>query len=245
MRDATRFARQWAGLVALLRLQAEHAPGATLIEAGGMVGSVMPVAPASSLMNSALALDAGQPPTEIDTLKQAFEAGGARKWGLWVDGDDERAAAAATDAGMVLDSHPAPMVADLDELPFDHAPTGTPPDLQTVGRINDIAYGYTEPKMAPAIAALPPTVITYGDEHSVAVAYDVGDDTAVWFVATVPQAQRQGRAGKLLKRLMLDARDRGQLTASLQGSPAGKPLYERLGFRTVGTLHLYEQKLAP
>jgi ribosomal protein S18 acetylase RimI-like enzyme len=99
--------------------------------------------------------------------------------------------------------------------------------------------------MAPAIAALPDTVFAYGDEHSVAVGYDVGDDTAIWFVATVPQAQRQGRAGKLLKRLMLDARDRGQLTASLQGSPAGKPLYERLGFRTVGTLHLYEQKLTP
>jgi ribosomal protein S18 acetylase RimI-like enzyme len=243
MRDATRFARQWAGIVALVRLMGEHAPNATLIEDDGMVASVMPVAPASSLMNSALAVDPTQPPQQLERLAQAFEQGGAHKWGLWVDGEDERAAEAATKQGMFLDSHPAPMVADLDELPFDHAPQTARPDHDTVARINDLAYGYTEPKMAPAIAALPPAVLTYGDGNSVAMAYDVGDDTAVWFVATLPQAQRQGRAGRLIRRIMLDARDRGQGTASLQASPAGRPLYERLGFRTVGTLHLYEQPL--
>jgi ribosomal protein S18 acetylase RimI-like enzyme len=243
MRDAMRFGRQWAGLVALVRLQAEHAPGAKLLEVDGMVGSVMPVAPNSSIMNCSLAIDPAQTPHQLQRLAEAFREGGARKWGLWVDGHDERAAEAATRQSMVLDSRPAPMVADLDELPFGHAPAQAQPDLDTVGRINDLAYGYTEPKLAPAIAALPPSVLTYGDEHAVAVGYDVGDDTAVWFVATLPEAQRQGRAGKLVRRLMLDARDRGQLTASLQASPAGRPLYERLGFRTVGTLHLYEQQL--
>jgi ribosomal protein S18 acetylase RimI-like enzyme len=188
-------------------------------------------------------VDASQPPRELGTLAGAFKDGGAQKWGLWVDGDDEQAAEAAIQHGMSLDSRPAPMVADLDELPFDHAPARTQPDLDTVGRVNDLAYGYTAPKIAPAIAALPPTVVTYGDEHSVAMAYDVGDDTAVWFVATRPDQQRQGRAGKIVRRLLLDARDRGQQTASLQASQAGRPMYERLGFRTVGTLHLYEQQL--
>jgi ribosomal protein S18 acetylase RimI-like enzyme len=244
MRDATGFATQWAGMVALVRLQGEHAPGATLLEVGGMVGSVMPVAPRSSIMNCALAADPRQTPTQLQQLAEAFEHGGAHKWGLWVDGDDERAAHAAREQGLVLDSRPAPMVADLNELPFDDAPPRTQLDLETAGRVNDLAYGYQEPKMAPAIAALPPTVLTYGDDHSVALAYDVRDDTAVWFVATLPEAQGQGRAGSLLRRLMLDARERGQRTASLQASPAGKPLYERLGFRTVGTLHLYEQRLA-
>ena len=244
MRDATRFGRQWAGLVALVRLQGEHVPRATLVEVGGMVGSVMPVAPASSLMNCALAADPGQPPSQLETFAQAFKEGGAKKWGLWVDGDDERAGEAATRQGMVLDSRPAPMVADLDDLPFDHAPDTAQPDHDTVGRVNDLAYGYTEPKLAPAIAAMPPSVHTYGDEHCVAMAFDIDDDTAVWFVATLPSAQRQGRAGKLLRRLLLDARDRGQTTASLQASQKGRLLYERLGFRTVGSLHLYEQPLA-
>ena len=245
MRDAAGFATQWAGMVALVRLQGAHSPGARLIEEDGMVASVMPVAPVSSIMNCALAVDPAEPPRQLDQLADAFRQGGAQKWGLWVDGDDERAAEAATRQGMVLDSRPAPMVADLDELPFDDAPPRSQPDLQTAGRVNDLAYGYTQPKMAPAIAALPAAdVLTYGDDSSVAMAYDIGDDTAVWFVATLPQAQRQGRAGNLLRRLLLDARQRGQRTSSLQGSPAGQPLYERLGYRTVGSLHLYEQPLS-
>ena len=135
------------------------------------------------------------------------------------------------------------MVAALDELPFDDAPPRTQPDRTTAARVNDRAYGYTEPKMAPAVQALPDSVLAYGDESSVAMAYDIGEDTAVWFVATLPHAQRQGRANQILRRLLLDARERGQTTASLQGSSAGQPLYERLGFRTVGSLHFYEQPL--
>jgi hypothetical protein len=243
MRDATGFGTQWAGIVALVRLQGQHAPGARLLEIGGMVGSTMPIAPRSSLMNSALAVDPQQTPTSLGELAAAFKDGGAQKWGLWVDGEDERAAAAAQEQGMVLDSRPAPMVVDLGDLPFDDAPPRTHPDLATVGRVNDLAYGYTEPKMAPAVEALPPTVHAYGDEHSVAMGYDIDTDTAIWFVATVPEQQGQGRAGNLLRRLLLDARDRGQRTSSLQGSAKGAPLYERLGYRTVGTLHLYEQRL--
>lgn len=243
MRDATGFGTQWAGLVALVRLQATHAPEATLVERDGMVASVMPATPASSIMNCALAVDPAQTPRHLDELAGAFEESGAQKWGLWVDGDDEGAAEAATRQGMVLDSRPAPMVATLEDLPFDDAPPRTDVAKDTAGRVNDLAYGYERPKMAPAIAALPDAVLGYGADDSVAMAFDVGDDTAVWFVATLPQARRQGRAQAILRRLLLDARERGRRTASLQASPAGRSLYERLGFRTVGALHLYEQQL--
>jgi GNAT superfamily N-acetyltransferase len=246
MRGATEFATQWAGIVTLVRLQGEHVPGATLIEEDGMVASVVPVAPKSSVVNAALAVDPAAAPKDLDMLAESFRQAGAEKWGLWVDGDDERAAAIAREQGMVLDSRPAPMVASLDDLPFTHAPEREETDFATVGRVNDLAYAYYHPKLAPAIAALPDTVLTYSarDAGSVAMAYDVGSDTAVWFVATVPEAQRQGLAADVLRRLMLDAGERGQMTASLQASPAGRPLYERLGFRTVGSLHLYEQLLA-
>jgi GNAT superfamily N-acetyltransferase len=243
MRDDAGFATQWAGMVALLRLQGANAPGATLIERDGMVACVMPVAPDSSIKNCALAADPTATPTHLDALAEAFEHGGANKWGLWVDGEDERAARAALAQGMFLDSRPVPMIARLDDLPFDDAPPRTVVDLPTAGRLNDLAYGYAQPKLAPAIEALPPSVLTYGDENAVAMAFDVGTDTAVWFVATHPNAQRQGRASNLIRRLLLDARDRGQRTSSLQGSTQGAPLYERLGYEPVGSLHLYEQLL--
>ena len=247
MSHATAFTRQWAGIVALVRLFGAHAPRAKLIEGDGMVASVMPAAPTSSLMNVALSVDPTAPPTNLRRLKGAFRAAGAQKWGLWVDGADAAAAEAATSHGLVLDSCPAAMVANLDGLPFDDAPPNATPDLATVGRINDAAYGYDAPKLAPAIAALPRAVIAYGASHegapaSVAMAHDVGSDTAVWFVATLPQAQRNGLAAAILKRLLLDARQRGQTTASLQASQKGRPLYERLGFTTVGSLHLYEER---
>jgi len=249
MPDATLFARQWAGLVAQVSLLGTHAPRATLIEEEGMVAAVVPTVPTSSLMNVAVAVDPTAAPRRLDQLAARFTRGGAAKWGFWVDGEDERAAEIARRQGMVLDSRPAAMVARLDELPFDDAPPRTAADLATVGRINDLAYGYPEPKLGPPIAALPASVLTYGVEHagetaSVAMAHDVGDDTAVWFVATLPHAQRNGLARLILRRLLLDARERGQRTASLQASIAGRPLYERLGFEWVGSLHLYEEQLA-
>jgi ribosomal protein S18 acetylase RimI-like enzyme len=247
MPHATEFARQWAGIVAQVRMFGAHASQAKLIEGDGMVASVMPAAPTSSLMNVALSVDPTAPPTSLHRLSDSFRQAGAQKWGLWVDGDDANAAEAATEHGLVLDSRPAAMVANLDALPFDDAPPANQAELATVGRINDAAYGYDPPKLTPAIGALPDTVITYGAQHdgttaSVAMAHDVGSDTAVWFVATLPQAQRNGLAQQILRRLLLDARERGQATASLQASPKGRPLYERLGFTTVGELHLYEER---
>jgi GNAT superfamily N-acetyltransferase len=246
MPDATDFARQWAGIVALVRLLGTNAPRATLIEAGGMVASVMPVAPGSSIMNTAVAVDPAAPPGNLEQLAEAFRRSGAEKWGLWVDGEDERAAEVAQRQGMALDSRPAPMVADLDDLPFDDAPPRTKVGLAVVGRVNDLAYGYQAPKLAPAIAALPDTTTTlaYGAHNhaSVALAHDIGSDTAVWFVATLPHQQRKGLSGQVLRRLLLDARERRQETASLQASQAGRPLYERLGFTSVGSLHFYEQR---
>ena len=247
MSDATHFARQWAGIVAQVRLFGANAPRATLIEADGMVASVMPTAPTSSLMNVALAADPAQSPRGLRQLADRFREGGASKWGLWVAGDDHRAADAAEAQGMVLDSRPAAMVAALDELPFDHAPERRAADRATVGRVNDLAYASTEPKLAPAIANLPDAVLAYGagrdgEIASVAMAYDIADDTAVWFVATLPHAQRRGLAAAILRRLLLDARERGRQTASLQASQAGRPLYERLGFASVGELHLYEER---
>jgi GNAT superfamily N-acetyltransferase len=244
MPDATDFARQWAGIVALVRLLGAHAPRATLIERDGMVASVMPPTPRSSIMNCALAVDPAESPRGLAELAEAFRQGGAEKWGLWADGADDTAAEAAARQGMVLDSRPAPMVVRLDALPFGDAPPRTAVDLATAGRVNDLAYGYEEPKLAPAIAALPDTALTYGDatSSSVALAYDIKNDTAVWLVATLPHEQRKGLSRRVLQRLLLDARERGQKTASLQASQAGRPLYERLGFATVGTLHFYEER---
>lgn len=239
------FGIQWAGLVAEIELMAGHAPQASLIERPGLRGAVIPGAPTASIMNAAVTDAPGQDPGDLDEIAHRYADAGIAKWGLWTDARNEQAAKRAAGRDMMLDSTPAAMVAHLARLPHAEAPPRTATDLRTVGRVNDLAYGHTEPKIAPAVTGLPPTVLPYASpaHDCVAIAYDNGADTCVWFVATIPGSRRRGLATSILKRLLLDARDRGQSTASLQASAAGAPLYEQLGFANIGTLHFYEERL--
>jgi GNAT superfamily N-acetyltransferase len=235
------FGIQWGGLVAQVEMFGRTAPQARLIRHGNMIGSVLPTVPQSSIANAAICRDATAAPHELAAMADEFRQAGVQKWGLWTNGGSAEAEA---QAGLTLDSTPAAMfhtLEDLEEVP----PTGTP-DLATVGRVNDLAYGFTEPRLAPALANLDSTVHTYGiGDHSVAMAYDHGhDDTVVGFVATRPEDRGRGLAGLVLKRLLLEAKQRGNRSASLQASAKGKGVYERLGFRTIGTLHLYEERFS-
>jgi ribosomal protein S18 acetylase RimI-like enzyme len=247
MRDAaTLFAIQWAGLVAQVELVGIHGPQSTLVEHEDMVGSAVPSVP-SSLINVALARDPDEPPHELEYVRRYFKAAGAPKWGVWVPGGDDAGSAAARGAGLRLDSTPAAMVAELDMVEVERTER---PDLATVGAINDAAYGFPAPRLAPAIAGFPEAVHTYGalaDDGAigaVAMAFDHGhEDTAVWYVATRPEAQRQGLARRVMRGLLAEARARGSRTASLQSSAAGQRLYESLGFAVVGEVHLYEEQL--
>jgi ribosomal protein S18 acetylase RimI-like enzyme len=244
---STLFAIQWAGLVAQVEMFGVYAPQSTLIEHHDMVGSAVPSVD-SSIVNASLSRDPHEPPHELAAIRGHFKAAGATKWGVWVAGDDERGAAAAREHGLHLDSTPAAMVAPLDDVP--EAEPAEAVDLATVGMVNDAAYGLPAPKLGPPIAQLPDTVHTYGARArdgtigAVAMAFDHGhQDTAVWFVATRPDAQRQGLAAEVMRALLHEAAERGNRTASLQSSAAGRRLYESLGFAAVGEVHLYEERL--
>jgi len=248
MRDAeTLYAIQWAGLVAQIELFGVYAPHSMLIEHHNMVASAVPSVE-SSLVNAALSRDPTEPPHELADLRHHFCDAGARKWGVWVAGDDARGAAIARAHGLRLDSTPTAMVALLDDVPA--AAPCEAPALATVGAVNDAAYGTTEPRFGEPISGLPSSVRTYGARArdgtigAVAIAYDHGnDDTAVWFVATRPEAQRQGLGRQVLAALLRDAEQRGNRTASLQSSAAARRLYTSLGFTAVGEVHLYEERL--
>ena len=132
--------------------------------------------------------------------------------------------------GLVLD--------DLD-VPDDGA-IETPP-LSVVGELNDRAYGQHD-RLAPLIAAIDdPRVRTHGLRVDgawacVAVTVRLGDDASVQYVATDAAFRRRGLAGRLLAAALREARADGLRTATLQASPDGLRVYERLGFRTVATL---------
>ena len=59
-----------------------------------------------------------------------------------------------------------------------------------------------------------------------------GDTAGVWAMGVDPQMQRKGIGRRLLTTAMREAATRGVQRSYLGATPAGKPLYERLGFTT-------------
>jgi GNAT superfamily N-acetyltransferase len=64
----------------------------------------------------------------------------------------------------------------------------------------------------------------------------------VEMVAVVPEARGHGVAGKLLAHALADAAERGLETSTLIATRMGRPVYERLGYRDVGTLQMWERR---
>ena len=127
-----------------------------------------------------------------------------------------------------------------DWQPPEEAGIETPP-LAVVGELNDRAYGQRD-RLAPLIAAIAdPRVRTHGvrvdgEWACVALTLRVGDDVRVQYVATDAAYRRRGLAARVLGVALSEARADGLRTATLQASPDGRGVYERLGFRTVATL---------
>ncbi|WP_113700409.1 GNAT family N-acetyltransferase [Nonomuraea lactucae] len=109
---------------------------------------------------------------------------------------------------------------DLDgctELATDRA---WPPERHKWALLLDIgeAYGIDAPDGGGLAAT---NVLTrYGDDHAV-----------ISMVLTASRYARRGLARKLMEHVLAEAGDR---TVSLHATDLGRPLYERLGFRTVG-----------
>src|SRR3954447_16510861 len=98
------------------------------------------------------------------------------------------------------------------------------------------------------MAALPPAAVDphsmIEDEEPVAVTFilEVGDDASVGWVATLPRARRRGLASGVIRAALRRARERGRTSTTLWASAMGAPVYERLGYRILGHVHLWEQR---
>jgi len=58
----------------------------------------------------------------------------------------------------------------------------------------------------------------------------------------VPAARGRGLAAGLLHRALADARERGCRTSTTQATTMGRPVYERIGYRDLGPVHMYERR---
>ena len=78
-----------------------------------------------------------------------------------------------------------------------------------------------------------------GDPVVSGLGWRTGRTIGVYSIATVPSARRRGYGAAMTARVVADGVLAGCDVAALQASEMGRPIYERLGFRTVVTYAAY------
>jgi GNAT superfamily N-acetyltransferase len=241
-----------AGMPPFWRLLAEGSGGSVLGERGTLA-SIIPSSPERSVFNSVFYEHGEQLIASLDRIADAYDEAGVGAWTVWVPEADRTTAAALEEAGHHFDAEPRAMAMELSEL---RAPEPDPAieirdelDMPEVGRLNEIAYGWPPGEFgAVATAEISDTYAYFASLHGetvgTVVAWDHGDDTEIFWVATLPEARGRGVSKQLMARALADARDRGQLTTTLVATKLGRPVYERVGYRDFGALHMWERRKA-
>jgi GNAT superfamily N-acetyltransferase len=245
MDDGLLSARLWEGFAELQALLGGHAGQGSVVEGDGLVASVVPDAPDSPTLNAAVAVDPDQAPAQLDDLRGRYDQAGVRRWGMWLDGRASSAGQALTDAGMVVTTASPGMGARIADM----ASTEEPPreaDLETVGRVNDLAYGNYDSRLERTLKPLPNGILHgYKVDHdgnpaAVALALHHGEDCGISFVATIPKARRKGLASTVMRQVLNEAREHGCTTTTLQATDVGERLYRNLGYRHLCVMQLWE-----
>ena len=250
MDDDALYRRVCEGLLGFYRFIAEASPGADLWESDGITALVAPRAPERSFCNAVNYSDPTPLAAALPELERLYEEAGVRAWTVWVHAHDRDTAAALQEAGHVLDANPSAMAAELEH--FQGAPS---PDLDIrtggsaaeVARINDAAYGY-DGDFTEMLTTLPEGAYELyvarvdGEPSACTGAFRHGDNCDITLVATLPEARGLGLATELMKRALVDARERGCTTTTLVATKMGEPIYERLGYRGLGAIEMWERR---
>jgi GNAT superfamily N-acetyltransferase len=243
----------YAALGHFLRLLSHGSQGAWLIEREGVLGAVIPLAPERSVLNSVTYQHARGLRAGYDELAAAYDAVGAQ-WTVWVRHGDVDAARLLAERGHVLDAEPEAMGRTLadppgrPELDLEWTDQGS---LQDLAALNDLAYGYGDGSFTKALAGISvERGVVYvarsaGKPAGCLLMSDYGSNSDVEWVAVAPEARGRGLSGKLLSHALADAAERGQETSTLVSTKLGRPVYERLGFRGLGALQMWERRRVP
>ena len=250
MDDAELRRRLWEGFASLQTLLGGSARQGWVLKRPGLVASIVPSAPDSPALNAAVALDPAKAPLHLPELEVTYGDAGIRRWAIWIDGGARDVTAELRAQGMVIASASPGMGAVISELGIDLTTANPQPNagLQTVGRINDLAYGNVDSRLERTLTTLEEGVLRgykadlNGAPAAVALALHHGSDCGVSFVATVPQARRHGLATQVMRSALADAVRHDLTTITLQATELGERLYHQLGLKRLGPMELWEHR---
>jgi GNAT superfamily N-acetyltransferase len=211
--------------------------------------TVVPASPNRSFFNSVFYEDSERLVEALPRLAETYDEAGVNAWTVWIPAEDEVARAGLEEAGHVLDATPRAMGLDMADLrlpdPDPELAISCEMDTEACRSINETAYGYPAGDFPP-MDPMPDTELYLGSLDGVTVGtvllWDRGDDTEVTFVATLPEARGRGVAARLLGHALERERERGKSASTLIATKLGYPLYEKLGYRDVGTLQMWERR---
>ena len=250
MSDAREVALQRRALGDWVAMLGASSEGARTLRLDGVTAAIVPASPQRSICNSVAYSDGEALLAGLERLAGEYERAGIAAWTVWVPEPDAEVAAALERAGHKLDGSPVAMSLELERLrpaelgDLDYESGADPAEL---GPMNELAYGPSAAGMARALTTPPDEAVIWaardrGELACVMATIDHDDDLGVYFVATHPEHRGRGLASRLLTAALLDARERGLLTSSLQGSPMGRSIYTRLGYTTDFELRMYERR---
>lgn len=209
-----------ASLVGSWRALSAASPGARVIATDAFVAARFPSEP---LLDNALLL--GSPTVRLQIEQIYADAGSYAIW-TWRERDD--LAESLRSAGYRRSEATTAMIIDLSDAELR-------PDPRVVHRVDpgEIAIlNGVGPNIVRGVPGLRASRTGAGESGLVLIA--VGSDVNVSFVATRPDARRQGLATAVTCAALAEARAAGFITASLQATPMAVQVYAKIGFRPVG-----------
>ena len=223
---------------------------ASLVELPGVTASVVPAVPDRSVFNSVVYEDAHALHSALPELAAAYEHAGVRAWTVWTPEADSGASETLAAAGHVLDASPLAMVCELDgfqqpdpgDLDVDRQP-----ELSELAAVNDASYPFEGTPFGDCFDRRPDGTHAYvarldGRPACALFVLDLEESAGVYSVATVPEARGRGLAYRLLGLALADAHERGCTLSTLQSTKMGAPVYDRLGYRSLGALEMWERR---
>jgi GNAT superfamily N-acetyltransferase len=239
-----------ANMAGIFPLLARRSSNGHALELDGVSAAVVPSCADRSVVNCVVYSSGEALADQLGRIGEEYERAGVRAWTVWVPEHDRETARLLERSGHVLDARPWAMVRSLEgvEPPAVELDLMAP-DMVAAARVNDVAYGFPG-DFERAFRALPPEPAHVylaradGEPACTVLTYERGGECGVYLVATQPTFRGRGLATALMSHALVDARGRGCSTTSLQATARGRPIYERLGYRDIGAVHMWERRRA-